>query len=85
MRLDNGEESPDLLDENHIACTIPRDDNQTSELLSKIELVLKSVDNYDPLNFGVNVKFVVEHMTLIKEHVVPVIERIFDHCKQRKD
>lgn len=85
MRLDNGEESPDLLDENHIACTIPRDDNQTSELLSKIELVLNSVAHYDPLNFAVNASFVMEHMSLIKEHVVPVIENTFESCKQRKD
>lgn len=85
MHLDNGEKSPDLLDERHIACSIPRDDNLTGELLSKIELVLNSVAHYDALNFAVSAPFVVEHMSLIKEHVVPVIESIFDHYQQRKD
>ena len=85
IRLDNGEESPDLLDENHIACAIPRDDNQTSELLSKIALVLNRVVHYDPLIFAVDTSFIVEHMSLIKKHVVPVIESIFDNCQQRKD
>ena len=83
--LDNGEKSPDLLDEHHIACAIPRDDNLTGELLSKIELVLNSVAHYDPLNFSVNTPFIVEHMSLIKEHAVPVIESIFDHYQQRKE